>query len=211
MAKTRAELLKEIAESTPTGGGNQHRDGRYRFVVRKLALEAGFKGSRFGIDLVVKNASKMPNLVELKTGQVIDVEPNGVGTDVGIVKMLEGNESYQPPGFGDTKAFVLALFGAAEDTSAADLVETLDELDRTNSAYGMVIDCSTRRKISTKNKVEMVLQDWFHVEQSREDIIENRKWVESLTATPTAPSAPAAAPAGPPAFGPPGGPPGVRA
>lgn len=209
--KTRAELLKAIAESTPTGGGNNCRDGRYRFVVRKTALESGFKGSRFGIDLVVKNASKMPNLVELKTGKAIDVEPNGVGTDVGIVKMLEGKGNYEPPGFGDTKAFVLALYGAGEETTPADLVETLDELDRTNAAYGMVIDCSTRRKVSKENEVEMVLQDWFHVEQGPADIVENRKWLESLT-TEAAPVARPAAPppAGPPSFGPPGGAPGAK-
>ncbi len=217
MAKTRAELLKEIAESTPSGGGNNLRDGRYRFIVKKLALESGFHGPRFGIDLVVKNCAKIA-VVELKTGKAIDVEPNAVGTDVGIVKMLSGKGNYQPPGFGDTKAFVLALFNAGEETTNDELVATIDELDKTNSAYGMMIDCTTRRKVSKENEVEMVLQDWFHVEQTGEDIAASRKWVTELVTAPL-PALPSGAPAAaaptgapkplgaPKALGPPMGPP----
>jgi hypothetical protein len=207
MAKSRAELLQEIADSTPSGGGNNLRDGRYRFIVRKTSLENGFNGPRWGIDLVVKNAAKVA-VVELKTGKAIDVEPNAVGTDVGIVKMLTGKGNYPAPGLGDTKAFVLTLFDADPTTSQAELVATLDELDKTNSAYGMAIDCSTRRKVSKENEVEMVLQDWSYVAQTPDEIKANRKWVEDLvTAPPPAPALPAGTPAAATAaLGPPGAP-----
>lgn len=201
MAKTRDELLKQIANATPSGGGNNCRDGRYRFAVRKLGLDAGFKGARFDMDLVVVGCQKIPGLVELKTGKAIDVEPNAIGTDVGIVKMLESKEPYEPPGFGDTKAFVLALYGVNEsETTSDEIIQLIDDLDKTNCAYGMVIDCVTRRKISEKNKVEMVLQDWFHVQQTPEDIVKTRAWLESLLNIATA-AKPAAATA--PTFGPP--------
>ncbi len=211
MAKSRAEILQEIADSTPSGGGNQLRDGRYRFLVKKLALETGFKGPRWTIDLVVKHAHKLPGVVELLTGRPIDVEPNAVGTDVGMVKMLSTKEDYEAPGLGDTKSFVLALYNSTEETTRSDLVATLDELDKTNCAYGMAIDCTTRRKVTDRNKRELVLQDWTHVEQTPEDIKKNRAWMESLVtaeaAAPVVVAGPPAAPkvSGPPAMGPPPG------
>lgn len=208
MAKSREELLAEIAGATPTGGGNNLRDGRYRLAVRKTALESGFKGARWGMDFVVAACSKMPGLVELKTGRPIDIEPNAVGTDVGIVKMLTTDKSYQAPGLGDAKSFVLALFGIPmSDATPADLLSMLDELDKSNSGYGMVIDCVTRRKVSGENEVEMVLQDWHHVPgQTAEHILATRKWIESITAAPAAPAVPAAQTT-PVGFGPPTAPP----
>ncbi len=184
MAKSRQELLDAIADSTPTGGGNNLRDGRYRLAVRKTGFGDGFNGARWDLDLVVVNCAKVA-VAEVKTGKPLDIEPNGVGTDVGIVKMLTTDKPYPAPGLGDTKAFVLALFGVGEDIDKKELVQALDELDRTNSAYGMVIDCITRRKVSKANEVEMVLQDWHHVEQTADDIAKTRAWIESLiTAAP---------------------------
>lgn len=207
MAKSRAELLAEIAGSTPSGGGNNMRDGRYRFIVKKTSLPPpGFHGPRWDIDLVVKHAAKVA-VVELKTGKALDVEPNAIGTEVGLAKMLTGKGNYPAPGLGDTKAFVLALYDAPAETSQAELITTLDELDSKNSAYGMAIDCVTRRKVSKENEVEMVLQDWSHVVQTAEEIIANRKWVEALTTAPaqlpanTAPAAQAAPPPPPPPAG----------
>lgn len=207
MAKTRAELLQQIADATPTGGGNNCSDGRYRFIVRKTGFGDGFNGARWDLDLVVYANAKIPviGLEGPNKGKTLDIEPNGVGSDVGIVKMLTTDKPYAAPGLGDTKAFVLALFGATEDVDKQELVQALDELDRTNSGYGMAIDCVTRRKVSKENKVEMVLQDWFHVEQTPEEILKNRKWVESLVQQ-------VAAPAGPPSMGPLAlGPPGAKA
>lgn len=201
MAKSRQELLEAIADATPSGGGNNCRDGRYRFIVRKTGFGDGFNGARWDIDLVVQYCAKIP-VQELKEPKrILDIEPNAVGTDVGIVKMLTTDKPYAAPGLGDAKTFVLTLYGVEGEVDKKDLLMTLDELDRKNSGYGRAIDCVTRRKVSKENEIEMVLQDWSYVEQTQADIEANRKWVESLVLQ-------VKVPAGPPAqiqngFGPP--------
>lgn len=173
----RSALLKKIAESSASGGGNNLRDGRGRLVVKKLSLDDGFKGARFVTEAVVIASSKIP-VTELKTGKTLDITPNEVGSDLSIVHMLDKHES----AFGNVKGFVLELFGEQDDsTNTTEFYDTLKELTEENAAHGMVIDYSTYRKITSVNKVEIVLAKWSRVEQTPADIKRMREWLVSLT------------------------------
>lgn len=153
------------------------RDGRGRLVIKKLALEDGFKGARFVTEGVVIASSKIP-VTELKTGKALDITPNEVGSDVSIVQMLDKHES----AFGNVKGFVLELFGEQDDsTNTSEFYDTLKTLTEENAAHGMVIDYSTYRKVTQVNKVEIVLLKWSRVEQTPADVKRMREWLVSLT------------------------------
>lgn len=175
MPMNRSEILKKISEATVSGGGNNLRDGRGRIAVTKLALEDGFNGSRFTTEGIIVGSSKIP-VTELLTGKALDIEPNAVGTDVSIVQMLDKHMS----AFGNVKGFIMELYGFQGDVSQEDFADTLEELTRSNSAHGMVIDFVTYRKVTREKKIEIVLPKWQHVEQSDDDIGRMKKWLESL-------------------------------
>jgi hypothetical protein len=59
-------------------------------------------------------------------------------------------------------------------------VETLAEMEDKNAGYGRVMNFETRRIITQENKKEIVVVDWSPVEQSDDDILNMRKWMESL-------------------------------
>lgn len=172
---SKEDIRKKIAGSTVSGGGNNIRDGRGRLVLRRFALESGFKGSRAVFEFVVASSSKIP-VTELKTGKALDIEPNAVGSECSYVQMLERHAN----AFGNVKGIVLELFGEKEATDD-ELVETLAEMEEKNAAYGRVIDFETYRKITDANKVEIIVPKWYAVEQSDADVQRMRGWMESLT------------------------------
>src|SRR5579872_1809295 len=161
MPLTREEVLKKIGEATVSGGGNNLRDGRGRLALRKFALESGFHGSRAVAEFIVV-ASQKKQVVSVKTGKPLDIEPNAPGTDVSIVNMLDKHAS----AFGNVKDLVLHLVGV-EDCTQEELVSTITDLEA-GAANGRVIDYDTYRKETKENKVEIVLPKWYSVEQSDE-------------------------------------------
>jgi len=171
----RAKLLNEIADSDVTGGGNNLLDGRGRFVVKRFSLEDGYNGGRAVFEFIVVASQKIP-VVELKTGKTLDISPNPVASSVSVVNMIE---KYKVA-LGAVKATVLALYNEVPE-SKEELIEILDELDKNNSAYGMVVDYETFRKITDENKVEIVVPKWSYVEQTKEDIKAMQNWIEALT------------------------------
>ena len=175
MAMTRKEILKKMAEADASAGGNFILDGRYRLAVTKFELTEGFKGNRVVFEFVVMNANKVP-VVRLKDGMPLDISPNPVGSAVSYVQLLDKHEN----AFNNFKALMLALFGE-KDASKEELVAAAEELLDNGTAYGMVIDCVTFRKITQKNAVEIVIPKWSYVPQTGEDIKKTRAWIESLT------------------------------
>ncbi len=197
MAKTRAELLKAISESTASGGGNYIRDSRGRLVVKRTALESGFNGDRFVIEFVVVSSTKV-SVVALSDqdgqtkGARLDIEPHAVGDEVSELCML--GDPKKDPGFGKAKAFVIALLGLNSlDVKPEEIAETMDDMDKTNGARGMKIDYSTRRIITTTNKKEITVTDFSHVpgldadgKQTEEEIAAMAAWLEQLKTPPAA-------------------------
>ena len=178
----RAALLQQIAEADISGGGNKIRDGRGRLAVKKLSLDVKFKGNVFIAEFVVVNSTKIPVVAlksegEVKEGQPLDIEPNAPGTECSYVCNLTKHIM----AFQNVKNLVLKLFDANEDeTSSDELLQVLDEVTAKNSAYGMLLDYETYRKLSNENNVEMVLPKWTSVQQTPEQIQQVRIWLENL-------------------------------
>lgn len=202
MPLDRAALLKQIAESSTSGGGNYIRDSRGRLCVKRFAIEEGFEGNRVVIEFYVVASQKIAVFAlsdhdQYKKGQPIDVEPYPTGSMVSECYML--GDPKKDPGFGRAKSFVLALYGFAPSAvSPSQLIEVMDELDRTNAARGMIIDYQTRRIVTREKKIEIVVTDFSNVPgsgpdgaQTAEDIGRYAAWMEQLVAA--APAAPAAA------------------
>lgn len=201
MPLDRAALLKQIAESSTSGGGNYIRDSRGRLCVKSFKLEEGFEGNRCVIEFYVVASSKIPVFAlsdhdGYKKGQPIDVEPYPTGASVSECYML--GDPKKDPGFGRAKAFVLALYGFSPSAvSPTDLIDVMDELDRTNAARGMIIDYETRRLVTKEKKLEIVVTDFKNVPgsgpngaQTAEDIARYSAWMDQLVAA--QPAAPAA-------------------
>lgn len=195
MAKSRAELLKAISESTASGGGNYFRDSRGKVVVKKTALESGFNGDRFVIEFIV--VSSAPVSVVAMTdqngqtkGAKLNIEPHAVGDSVSEVYML--GDPRKDPGFGKSKAFILALLNLnASEVTSGEIAETLDEMDKTNGARGMVIDYCTRRLVTKEKGNEITVVDFTNVQgtgpdgsQAPEDIKAMCEWMDALLAAP---------------------------
>lgn len=175
MALDRAAILKKVAAAQVSGGGNNIRDGRGQLVVKRIALESGYNGSRFVVEFAVVSSAKVPVQSE-KTGESLDVEPNPPGSDVSWVQMLDKHES----AFGNIKGFVLSLFGE-EDASEAELLETLEEVTGDPGACaGRVIGYETYRRITKGKGMEIVLVRWQHVEQTQADIDAMKGWLTQL-------------------------------
>lgn len=168
----RKQILERIAKSSVSGSGNSLRDSRGRLVVKRMALEDGFNGTRFVMDTIVALCAKIP-VTSIKTGQPLDITPHTVGEEVNFVWMLDKHES----AMGNIKDLVLKLFGEAE-SDPVELVESLEALTESNAGVGMVIDYSTVRKETKANKVEIVIPKWETVEQQNPE--HYKKWMDSL-------------------------------
>lgn len=176
MDAARKALLKKIAEASVSGGGNNIRDGRGRLIIKRLALESGFKGQRFVAEFTVQNSQKMA-VSSQKTGEKLDIEPNGPMTDVSWVQLFDEH----PNAVGNVKGFILALYGETAEPSIDEFMQVLDEVTGKNTAQGMAIDFETYRKVTKKSGVEIVVPKWFTVQQSDTDIAQAKAWLESLT------------------------------
>lgn len=188
MAMDRAALLRQIAESNASGGGNYFRDSRGRVCVRKTSLETGFGGNRFVIEFMVVSSVKIQVFaIQTKPGQVagqaLDIEPYAPGAIVSEVYML--GDPKKDPGFGKTKKFVMEAYGMTGDISPDDLVEVLDELDKNNTARGIILDYATRRIETKTNKEEITVVDFTNVPGS--DAAEQKAayvgWMDQMMAT----------------------------
>ena len=202
-SKSRAGLLKKLKGAKEGGVGNNFRDGRYRLVVRQLQLLRGFKGQRFQATLVPMTATKIP-VQSVKTGEKLDIEPNPIGSDVDwLCTKLDEDDSVGP---GNLRKFIRSLCTSLKEISDDDFAETLAEVcdlcmgtdaaqcvceDKAEHgaptkvalepAKGMMIDMETVRIETSKNKKEIVVCNWTHVEQTEEERQENIKWLAALT------------------------------
>lgn len=182
MGMDRKALLRKIAESSVTSGGNNIRDGRGRLAIKKLSLEDKFNGAVFVAEFVVVSSSKIPvtALSGPNAGKALDIEPNEPASEVSWVQLLDKHIN----ALGNVKGFVLEIYGfKADEITNDDFMDTLDVLTKENKAEGMLLDFSTYRKVTDTNKVEIVIPKWSSVDQSEEDIKNTKKWLVSLLAT----------------------------
>ena len=182
----KASIFKKIATSRASKGGNHIKDGKYRFLVKKVLQEKKEDGEMFIVELQVVTSENVPGQFE-KAGKpvwpgiegAVEVKANPVGSSPSYVLNLDSNKSAG----NNAKAFVLALydgedFDEEDEEAVADFVETVDELvGEMQPARGMLIDDETfRKKIKGgKNAGEpFVGHNWTHVPQTPEEIAQRR-------------------------------------
>lgn len=183
MLSERAKLLKRISEADVSGGGNKIRDGAGRLAVKRLTLENKFKGNVFIAEFVVISSRKIPVIAlqskgDIKEGQALDIEPNPPGSECSWVQNFSKHET----AFGAVKGFVLNLYNEL-DASNDDIFATLDEItSEKNSAAGLIVDYETWRKVTDKNKIEMVIPKWSPVEEALAQQAQVQQWIANLAA-----------------------------
>lgn len=202
MLKGKAALLKKLSKATEAGIGNNFKDGRYRCAVKQMELRSGFKGSRFQATFVPMTAVKIP-VQSVKTGEILNIEPSPVGSDVDWLQMFDKEDS---PGPGNVRTLIRKLF-CLKEISDDEYYETLAEVcdlcvgedlarcnckdkdehgdvlkDPQNLVRGMVIDMETVRIETKVNKKEIVVTNWSSVEQTDEEKQKVIAWLSSLNA-----------------------------
>ncbi len=182
------DVFSKIANASATKGGNNLRDGKYRFVIERVQLHTGHTGTCIIPELRVVKADRTEK----------DVEPNAVGSTTSCVWNLSQHDSAP----GNVKAFVLAVLGLDEaSTPPAKMQELSATMVSEGQPFrGIEIDVTTMRRVNQgrKNAANrgqiMVLPNWQHVQgQTRESIASNRTMLD----TGTVPAAAAQAPATP--------------
>lgn len=135
MALTKA-LLKKIAESRATAGGNNIKDGDYILVVKRLLVDQKYKGTMFIAEFDVVESAQTRE----------DVTPNAPNSDCSIALNLDTNASAP----GNMKQFFLGLLGKDEATTPTEeLIKDMEKYTgEDNKARGMLVACSTYRKVT---------------------------------------------------------------
>jgi len=178
--------MAKLKAAQASGVGNNFKDGKYRLAIKKMSLEDGFKGSRFQVVFTVMNSQKI-QVQSALTGEILNIDPNPVGSDVDWLQMLDEKDS---PGPGNVRRLIMDLFGA-KDLTDDEYIETLAEMadiDENGDALkqplelakGMVIDMETVRIITKKNKKEIVVCKWSNVQQTEEEQGQVKAWLASV-------------------------------
>jgi len=179
-------LLKKIAKSRSTKGGNNIRDGKYLFEVKNIICERKEEGETFIVEFNCVTSEPSPGNFEHagkacwpdKPGAV-EVKPNAVGSSPSYVLNLDKNKSAG----GNVKAFIIALVGGEDfseenDAAVADFVSTVDEaIGKPQPCRGMLIAAETfRKKIKGGDNAgqPFVGLNWTHVEQDGDAIAARR-------------------------------------
>jgi hypothetical protein len=185
----RKALLKSLSKASMSGVGNNFKDGKYRLAIKRMALEDGFKGTRFQVTFTVMNALKIA-VQSKKTNEVLNIEPNPVFSDVDWMQTkLTEKDSAGP---GNIRRFMCDLFDKKE-ISDEEYEETLAEMcdidfetgdplaEPLSLARGMVIDMETIRIVTAKNKVEIIATKWSNVKQTEEERLKVCEWLDQVT------------------------------
>lgn len=179
---TKAELamgaLSKIAAATPTGGGNNIRDGLYLYYVERVTHHKGFKGERYVFEFRVVESEASTELDE--NGKV--TPPNAVGTACSMVCLLDKHENAP----GNAKAAILAItapLGYTENMITEDFL--IECAGAGNPLRGVAVRNETRRAINQgrSNPLNagkpLTLPNWKAVSQTAEDIAKQRAWLDA--------------------------------
>lgn len=176
-------MLKKIAAAKATGGGRRYTDGKYLLEVLETKWKEGFKGESFIVKVNVKESE--PNLEPdfLEDNGKPAAAPLAPGFTFDVVSNLTKNDMAA----GNVKAYILALFGADENTTSDDeVIAAMKQVCAPGQpARGMLIRMETyRRRIQSGANVGkwFIGANWYNVPQTPEEISARRKVQESSTA-----------------------------
>lgn len=157
------DIWNEVAKIPARGQPGEYiRDGEYEYLIEKTELHEGENGTSFILGLYVTSSKQTDP----------KVEPNPVGSSVTSVSNLSKHIAAK----ASVKTFVLAALGASEgDIPEDQLADVMREIvSDAQPLRGVRIKNRTRRKVTEKNKVELIVNDFIHVPTSNNERAENR-------------------------------------
>lgn len=194
-------IFKKIADASATGGGNNIRDGIYKFLIEKCSIQNGHTGVCFVAEFRVMESSPSGAVDE----QGRPVTPNPVGSTASMVANLTKHESAA----GNVKALVQgALAGLGYTPDQIDDALIGEIVGEGNPLRGVAVVDETYRGVNKGRSnaanagKPLTLNRWKSVAQTPEDIEAGKAYLDANAAkteaaAPSAMSfaAPAAAPA----------------
>ncbi len=172
--------LAKIQSAQATGGGNNIRDGRYKYLIEAFTYAKGFQGERVVAELRVIESAPA---IDVTGPDGKPVTPNAVQSSCSMVCLLDQHESAA----GNAKAFLLAAL-APLGFDESDITEDkiLNEYSHvSNPLRGIAIANETVRRFNKGRKNEankgkpLTLNSWKPIEQTPEDILRQRAWLDS--------------------------------
>lgn len=173
-----AGAFSKIASATATGGGNNIRDGIYKFLVEKVHIQGGHSGECFIAEFRVLESS--PNGAVDEQGR--PVVPNAPGSTCSMVCNLTKHASAA----GNAKAFVvnaLAGLGLTEDKINAETMAYV--CSENNPLRGLAVADETYRGINKGREnpanagKALTLNKWKAITQTEADVNTGRAWLDA--------------------------------
>lgn len=180
-------IFKKIADASATGGGNNIRDGIYKFLVEKCAIQNGHSGVCFVAEFRVMESA--PNGAVDEQGR--PVVPNPVGSTASMVANLTKHESAA----GNIKAFVQGALGGLGYSPDQITEELIGEIcGEGNPLRGVAVIDETYRGVN-KGRANaanagkpLTLNRWKSVPQTEEDIEAAKAYLDNNAAKSAAPA-----------------------
>lgn len=179
----------KVAGASATGGGNNIRDGIYKFLVEKISLQNGHSGECFIAEFRVIEATANGAVNE----QGHPIVPNAVGSSCSLVANLTKHESAA----GNAKAFVvnaLAGLGYTEDQITAETMAYI--CSENNPLRGLAVIDETYRGVNKGRSnpanagKPLTLNKWKAISQTEDDVKQQRAYLDANAAkADTAPAA----------------------
>jgi hypothetical protein len=190
-----AGAFAKIAQASATGGGNNIRDGYYKFLIEKVTIQAGHTGESFIAEFRVIEAAS--------SGQVDErghaIQPNAVNSTCSMVCNLTKHASAA----GNAKAFVvgaLAGLGYTEDQITPEVMGYITS--EKNPLRGLAVIDETYRGVNKGRDnpanagKPLTLNKWKAIAQTLDDVAAQKAYLDTNAAkadvqTTPAPAAPA--------------------
>jgi hypothetical protein len=187
-------IFKKIADATATGGGNNIRDGIYKFLVEKCHIQEGHTGTCLIVEFRVMESTASGAVDE----KGVPVAPNPVGSTCSMVCNVTKHES----AYGNVKAFVQAALmglGYQANQITNDVIQQVFEGDPMALRGCQIIDETYRginkgRANAANAGKPLTLNKWKSVAQTEEDMAKWRAYLDDNASKPEVVAAPVATP-----------------
>lgn len=174
-------VFKKIAAASATGGGNNIRDGIYKFLIEKCSIQNGHSGVCFVAEFRVMEAESNGAVDE--NGR--PVVPNPVGSTASMVANLTKHESAA----GNIKAFLQGALGALGYTPEMIDDELISQVvSEANPLRGVAVRDETYRGVNKGRSnpanagKPLTLNKWKTVDQTEDDIEAAKKYLDANAA-----------------------------
>ena len=166
-----ADLLKQMAHTSASGGGNYiTKHGKYRLVLKSMEIDSKFGGDTFVAELYIEKAEKIGS-----------DEPHAAGTTISFVQQFKDDKVRRQMAMANTKAFILALtneedFAETDEAAATEFIKNLEmACGKDNPLRGAAVDCETYSKLTKDKSKTLILPKWIAIGDQNADTMGARR------------------------------------